>query len=113
MRPQYYFVSNSLVVSHSEMPLYPESIEDRCNHGTAVAALAGGKTYGIAPKSGLYMMKYGADMDMGRDGVGHLTSPAALYDVTGRTISNIRANPGRKAVVNMSSGEYDLLKDKS
>lgn len=85
--------------------IYKASIEDHGDHGTMMAILAGGKTLGIAPKSGLYLLKASADVK-GADGkVKSFFSPASIKDVTDKIISNIRANPSRKAVVSVSEGK--------
>lgn len=102
--PQYHFVPNSLTVGIMPNAL-PASIEDRYNHGTAIAVLIGGKTVGIVPKAGLYLAKHTGDILGADNKIYTVTSPGALEDVTSYIISKIRANTGRKAVVNMSQGK--------
>ncbi|KAJ5570548.1 uncharacterized protein N7459_009978 [Penicillium hispanicum] len=97
VRPQYYFVPNP-----NEPDVLPASIDDRYNHGTAIAVLAGGKTLGIAPKAGLYMVKHVTDVLSSDNKILPATSPDAIEDALSYIISKIRTNAGRKAVVNMS-----------
>jgi subtilisin family serine protease len=76
-----------------------EDTGDSDGHGTSVAALAVGQTFGVAPKASLVTIKISSQ-------AGKLTFSDAERGIL-FAIDNITKN-GRqnKAVINLSSGEY-------
>jgi hypothetical protein len=56
--PEWYVVSNKLTLPNVPEELRaPEDMWDWMAHGTDMACLAGGKTFSLAPRSNLYLIK--------------------------------------------------------
>ncbi|KAJ3098323.1 serine protease [Phlyctochytrium planicorne] len=99
-----YILDTGVRVSHSEFEgraIFGEDftntgLNDLNGHGTHVAALAAGKTYGVAKGANIIAVKV-----LGNDGTG---STSIVLKGLEWTVNRMQSRPGVKAVVNLSLG---------
>jgi subtilisin family serine protease len=80
-----------------------DNVGDELNHGTAVAAIAGGSVHGVAPNADLHLIKFvGKSTAMGE--AAETTNNGALIQAISNAFNKIIEvqRQGKRAVINLS-----------
>ncbi|KAJ3218365.1 hypothetical protein HDU67_005914 [Dinochytrium kinnereticum] len=105
-----YILDTGVKISHSEFggraifgaDFTGSGSDDMNGHGTHVAAVAAGKTYGVAKSANIIAVKV-----LGKDGTGSTTIVNAGLEWT---IGRMQTRPGIRAVINLSLGGGGISK---